>query len=86
MPKPAKIHSTAAKYERGQIRKVTKQHYRAPDNSVEVDKDENPLPEHFQPTGRFGPPKHIGMRRYVEIPEESRWREEESTSTGEVNR
>ena len=85
MPKPAKIQATAAVFDRGQIREATKKHYVAPDNSVEVDEDENPLPKNFQPTGRFGPPRHIGMRRHVEIPEESRWREEESASTGEVN-
>ena len=78
LPKPAKIRATAAKFERGQIRKATRQHYVAPDNSAEVDENENPLPQNYQPTGRFGPPKHIGMRRHVEIPLESRWREEGS--------
>lgn len=46
------------------IRRVTYEHYVEPDNSGESN------PEHFIPTGRFGKPKHVGMSRYVRIPDE----------------
>ena len=73
MPKPAK--KTAVKdydYERGQIRRVTASYYVAPDNSQEVDVEGKPILAHYRPTGKFGDPRHIGMRRYVEVPPESR--------------
>lgn len=77
MPKPAKkFIAKQAKFERGQIRRVTAEKFEAPDNSLEVDADGKPLPQNFQPTGRFGPPRHLGMRRHVEIPEGSRWNDE----------
>lgn len=73
MPKPAKRIRFTAKQKReilGQIREVTDKHYVAPDNSLEV------KPEDFQPEGRFGTPRHVGMRYYVDIPEGLRWRDE----------
>lgn len=44
------------------IRKVTHAHYEEPDNS-----EETSLRNH-RPIGLFGAPKHIGMRRYLSIP------------------
>lgn len=83
MPKPAKkylsdrIDKTAARtYDRqvrGQIRQVTATHFEPVDNSIE-DQDR---PQDFRPTGRFGPPRHVGMRAHVHIPDELRWREDE---------
>lgn len=46
------------------IRNVTASHWEEPDNSIETN------PAHFQPTGRYGKPKHIGMRRYIKIPDD----------------
>jgi hypothetical protein len=74
MPKPAKrIRLTAQQKRRilGQIREVTDKHYVPPDNSQES------KPEHHQPQGKFGTPKHVGMRYHVDIPEEDRWRDED---------
>lgn len=45
------------------IKQVTAQHYQAPDNSQET------RPEHHRPTGKFGMPKHVGMRRYINVPD-----------------
>ena len=87
MPKPArrylsqKISKTAqADYDRrvrGQIRDVTAKHYEAPDNS-----EEDPSrPQDWQPTGRFGGPRHVGMRVHVQVPNSLKWddeRDEES--------
>jgi len=46
------------------IRDVTEKYHVEPNNSLETD------PRDFQPTGRFGSPKHIGMRRHLVIPDE----------------
>jgi hypothetical protein len=46
------------------IREVAARHYQEPDNSQEKDKS------HYQPTGKFGPPKVLGMRRFLQIPDE----------------
>jgi hypothetical protein len=48
----------------------------APDNSQEVDEQNQPILKNFQPSGKFGSPKHVGMRYYVDIPEEDRWHDE----------
>jgi len=67
MPKPAKrIRFTGSQRRQifGQIREVTAKHYEEPDNSEETNL------EHHQPVGKFGSPKHIGMRRFVNIPDE----------------
>lgn len=61
-----------------QIRKVTKQHYVAPDNTIEHDVDEDgevlaTNAQNYRPTGRFGAPRHLGMRRHVEVPESEKW-------------
>jgi hypothetical protein len=50
------------------VREVTQRHYVAPDNSVEREVS------HYQPTGRFGKPRHVGMRRYLDVPEELKLR------------
>jgi hypothetical protein len=73
MPKPASIRFTASQRRRvfGQIREVTAKNYLAPDNSAETNL------EHHQPVGKFGAPKHVGMRRYVSIPEDLVFREED---------
>lgn len=86
MPKPAKrLAKFAVNEERifGQIREATAQNYEAPDNSIE---ERDPVTgeqrtarlEDYRPTGAFGDPRHVGMRRYVDIPEDVRWREEEA--------
>jgi hypothetical protein len=83
MPKPASLHKEAGyDYEHGQIRRAAARYYQEPDNSREVDKDGKPLPENYQPTGRFGAPTHIGMRRYVHVPEKSRWDPEAEDEVG----
>ena len=81
MPKPARKYlsqhiskTSQVEYDRrvrGQIRDVTAAHYVAPDNSEE-DPDK---PEHWQPTGRFSTPKHVGMRTHVRVPEKLKWHE-----------
>lgn len=79
MPKPASRMGKVAHYdyERGQIRKVTKLHYEEPDNSEEVDADGKPILAHYRPTGKFGDPKHVGMRRYVAVDDSAKWKSEE---------
>lgn len=67
MPKPAGLRRYA-NYSPGQMREITAEHYQEPDNSQEVDEHGKQLIENFRPTGRFGPPKHLGMRRYVTLP------------------
>lgn len=76
MPKPA--HKVANYRVPSQIRRVTAEHYTPPDNSIE-DPDR---PEHFRPTGRFGHPSHIGMRRHITVPESEKWDPERSKETG----
>lgn len=67
MPKKsANIKKIAREVGRLQIRTATRLHYVEPDNSIEHN------PQHFRPTGKFGPPKHIGMRHYLAIPDELR--------------
>lgn len=63
MPKPAKLKRAKAIRKLG-IRAVTASRWEAPDNSQESDKS------HYQPTGKFGAPRVIGMRRYLPIPDE----------------
>lgn len=50
------------------IRKVTSQYFEAPDNT------EEPNPTNWQPTGKFGKPKHIGMTKYLDIPEKYKYK------------
>jgi hypothetical protein len=33
-------------------------------------------PENYRPSGKFGDPRTVGMRRYAEIPHEARWKPE----------
>lgn len=67
MPKPASLAKEAAfDYEYGQIREATLKHYEPPNNEIE----DQSRPQDFRPTGKFGPPKHVGMRRHVHIPRE----------------
>lgn len=82
MPKPARRQKVAGfKYNYGQIRKVTKDHYRPPDNKIEdqviTDADGNETvvrrPENYRPSGLYGDPKHVGMRRHVEIADGEKW-------------
>jgi hypothetical protein len=49
---------------RRQIRQATRRYYEAPDNSIERDKSA------WRPTGKFGAPKHIGMRHYLDVPDD----------------
>lgn len=57
MPKPA------AKIVRRGIREAVHERWQPVDNSEE----DQERPEHFRPSGRFGDPKHVGMRRYIEF-------------------
>jgi hypothetical protein len=61
MPKPAMLKAGLDR--RKGIREATREHYVAPDNSEETN------PQHHRPVGRFGNPRHIAMRRHVEIAE-----------------
>jgi len=82
MPKPAVKKVAKYVYERGQIRKVTKKHYRAPDNSIEDVRDPETgeviqrNPENYRPHGLYGDPKHVGMRRHVVVDTSERWKKE----------
>lgn len=87
MPKPAKKRAPALAKNAVQtgIREATRKHYTAPDNSIEDLHDDNgdvvkARPENYRPTGKFGPPRHIGMRRHVAIAESAKadpeWDEE----------
>lgn len=73
MPKPARRRVTAehipGAVKKG-IREATAEHYVAPDNSIE-DQDR---PQDFRPTGKFGDPAVVGMRRHVVIAEEAKSR------------
>jgi hypothetical protein len=53
----------AAAFRRLGIREVTGKHYVPPDNSQE-DQDQ---PSTWLPTGRFGHPRHVGMRKYLDL-------------------
>jgi hypothetical protein len=78
MPKPAK-RVTGAKIPgtiRVGIRQATTANYEPPDNSIEdVRGDDGEVvetrPQNYRPTGKFGTPHHVGMRRYVEIAKEA---------------
>lgn len=56
MPKPATLKKMG-------IKEITKKYYVAPDNS-----EENHV-SNYQPTGKFGDPRHLGMRRHLHIPD-----------------
>jgi hypothetical protein len=78
MPKPAK-KIAGFKYRRGQIREATLKHYAAPDNSIEdvvTDEGVTPRPENYRPQGLYGNPRHVGMRRYVQIDRKEQWKPE----------
>jgi hypothetical protein len=65
MPKPA-YRVTAG------VREAVHKHYTAVDNSIEDEHDEagnliKKNPQNYRPEGKFGPPRHVGMRRYVEF-------------------
>ena len=64
MPKPAHRKVADFDYKYGQIKEAVALYYEKPDNSQET------RPDHFRPTGKFGVPKHVGMRRHVYIPQE----------------
>jgi hypothetical protein len=81
MPKPASRKRVTGKKIPGTIkvgiRQATRENYVPPDNSIEDVHDEDgelvrARPENYRPTGKFGPPAHLGMRRYVEIDEEAK--------------
>lgn len=83
MPKPARRIPKTAGYRTfrpGQIRQAVREHYEPPDNTIEDQRHEDgsvtPRPENYRPTGLYGPPRHVGMRRYVQVPDEDRWRAE----------
>ena len=66
MPKDSALHKSAAPLPKFGIRRVTAQRYVEPDNSEEE------RPRDFQPSGRFGAPRHVGMSYYLadDIPDE----------------
>jgi hypothetical protein len=70
MPKPASRKTAGFRYAYGQIREATAEHFTPPDNSEEK------RPEDYRPTGRFGGPKHAGMRRHVHVPRDEQWKAE----------
>jgi hypothetical protein len=82
MPKPAKRkRRVTGKKIPGTIkvgiREATAAHYQPPDNSIEDVRDDDgelvrARPENYRPTGKFGPPAHLGMRRHVVIAEEAK--------------
>lgn len=80
MPKPAsrKLKRVTGERIPGTIKKgireATRENFVPVDNSGE-DQDR---PEHFRPTGKFGDPRHVGMRRHVEIDDKAKWEEEET--------
>jgi hypothetical protein len=77
MPKPAKRRVTAERIPgtvRVGIREATRQNFTPVDNSAE----DQERPEHFRPTGKFGDPAVVGMRRYVVIDDDAKARDEAS--------
>jgi hypothetical protein len=76
MPKAAMRATGMAAYQRGQIRALARQHPGV-DNSIEdtLDDEGNVTrhPENYRPSGLYGDPRHVGMRRHVEIPREACW-------------
>lgn len=79
MPKPAGLQRYA-NYNPGQIREAVAEHFQPPDNSLEVDGNNEPILEHYRPTGRFGGPKHVGMRRHVRPSDAGEERKEERSA------
>jgi hypothetical protein len=79
MPKPAGLQRYA-NYQPGQMRKVVAEHFQPPDNSLEVNANNEPILEHYRPTGRFGPPRHVGLRRHVRPSNADEGREEERSA------
>jgi hypothetical protein len=70
----AALHNAAVqRFGRHEILLATKEHYDQPDNS----KEDPDRPQDWQPTGRFGTPKHAGMVRHVHIPAQFRVPSEE---------
>ncbi len=55
MPKPASLHRQASR-----MREVVAAHYESPMSTDEAVEDKFPI-------GKFGTPKHVGMRRYAKI-------------------
>lgn len=87
MPKPASRKVASFRYRYGQIRHAIAAHYVPPDNSIEDLHDEEtgtvtPRPQNYRPTGLYGPPRHIGMRRYVEVHPDEKWKPEWDEETG----
>jgi hypothetical protein len=79
MPKPAKRKDELDPYDQfrarhfGQVKQAAREYFTAPDNSEEVS------PSQYYPSGRFGDPRHIGMRAYVDVPEEYRVPDEDAS-------
>jgi hypothetical protein len=87
MPKPAVKKIANYAYERGQIRKAVREHYVPPDNSIEDVKDPEsgevtPNPQNYRPSGLYGDPKHVSMRRYVRVEDSEKWRKEWDEEAG----
>lgn len=87
MPKPAARKVAGFRYRYGQIRQAIARHYVPPDNSIEDVRDEETgtvtrNPENYRPTGLYGPPRHVGMRRYVEVEPGEKWKPEWDEEAG----
>lgn len=60
--KPRPRQTRTASIKKLGIKKVAEEHYVEPDDSREAEL------RHHRPKGKFGMPKHVGMRRYLNIP------------------
>ncbi len=67
--KPKKLRTKAVR--KLGIRDATEQHH------IPVDNSQEKKLEHYRPTGKFGMPRHVGMRRYLDVPDELNLRKKE---------
>lgn len=54
-------------YDKGQVREATQVFYEPPNNEIES------KPEDYRPSGKFGDPRHLGMRRHAVVDKEEQW-------------
>jgi hypothetical protein len=82
-PKAASRHDDAEPYKvPSQIRTAAARHHEPPKvYTVDGEEGSDLAPPHHQlPRGRFGSPRHVGMRRHVEVPESERLPEDDETT------
>jgi hypothetical protein len=87
MPKPASRKVAKISYRYGQIRQVIATRHKAPDNSIEDTTDPETGEiikhlEHHRPSGLYGDPRHVGLRRYVDVDASAKWNPEWDEETG----